>query len=295
MKKKVLVVGSVNMDFVTEVSHIPKVGETILGSPPQYYPGGKGANQAVAMARLGTDVTIYGAVGNDDYGKQLKQNLVDAKVNAAVKIVESQPTGMAIIMLEASTDNSIVVIGGANNCVQPDEINENLLNDFDIIVLQMEISTETVIKTIELAHEMGKYVVLNLAPAEKISTKLLSKINLLILNESEFTTLFETNDDSEKSLTSLVKQYDMGSILVTMGSKGSVYADGKEYIYEKALSVTTVDTTGAGDAFVGGVVSQIALDKPIADVMKYATKVASIAVTKLGAQSSLPYKEEVIV
>lgn len=291
--KKIMVIGSLNMDCVSRVSHIPKVGETISGTKPKYFPGGKGANQAVAMGKLGADITILGAVGDDNYGRTLINGLKKHHVKCNVKKVIDTETGMALIFVEDSGDNTIIVIDGANGHVSTSDITEDLIKPYDILVLQLEIPIETVKYAIELAYQQDKYIVLNPAPAQFLDDNLLSKISLLIVNETEFELLFNSTDFSNQNIKKIIEEKHIQSILLTMGSRGSKYISSSELYLVKAKKVNAVDTTAAGDGYIGGLVTCISQNKPIEDAMKFATDVAAITVTRQGAQHSLPTLEEV--
>ncbi len=286
--KKILVVGSLNMDQVTKVKHTPKVGETINGEGLELIPGGKGANQAVAMAKIGANVTMIGMVGADDFGKQLKDNITAMGVNDKVTITEKAPTGTALIMVNESSDNSIVVIAGANGLLKPEHVKSEWFENIDIVVLQLEIPIDTVNEIAIQAKSKGKFVVLNPSPATSLSDKILSLVDLLVVNETEFESLSGIVFESEDSLAKGYEELGVKQLIVTLGTKGSWYYDKTHKYFVPALIVDAVDTTAAGDSYMGALVCELAKDESIDKAMDLATKVAAYTVTKLGAQTSLP-------
>lgn len=293
-QKKILVIGSLNMDLVTQVEHTPRVGETVVGRGLIYNPGGKGANQAVAMGKLGADVTMIGMVGDDSSGMVLKENLVAMNVRDNVEIVADIPTGVAMIMVNENADNSIVVIEGANGKLEPEMVQKSWFNDMDILVMQLEVPIETVAKSIALAHELGLFTVLNPAPAKALSKELLSNLDLLVVNETEFETLSGITFEETKDLVRGYEILGVRSIVLTLGEKGAWYYDGDQVLHVPAQVVKAVDTTAAGDSFIGGLMSQISKGISISEALEFATEVAAYTVTRLGAQKSLPTLEEIL-
>ncbi len=291
--KNVLVVGSLNMDIVTQVKKTPKVGETVLGEGLATFPGGKGANQAAALGKLGTNVTMRGKVGDDAHGRELKENLT--KVNVIDKVETcSTATGTALIMVNEDGDNSIVVIGGANNEVLAEEVSKEWFEGIDYVVLQNEIQASTVNRVLEVAKELGKTTFYNPAPARAIEEKYVSLIDYLVVNETEFEEISGITYVDDSSLEEALNKLKVKNILLTLGSKGSKFYDGTSVIFKEAKVVKAVDTTAAGDSFIGGFISYLAQDKSIEDCMEFATKVASITVQRHGAQSSIPFLSELV-
>ncbi len=291
--KKILVIGSLNMDIVVGVKTTPRVGETVSGKLLVTNPGGKGANQAVAMGKLGADVTMLGKVGNDSYGVELKDNLAKVMVKDQVKMVDNCPTGTAFIMLNENKDNSIVVIEGANGELSENEVVETWFEGFDYVVLQNEIKEETVRRVIEIAYSLKKKIILNLAPARYISSELLSKIDILVVNETEFEFITGLEYNNETDLKLGFKKLNVGAIIITLGGDGSKYIDCKELISVEAEKVEVVDTTAGGDSFIGGFMYSLSLGKNIEECLKFANKVAGYTVTKLGAQSAMPFYNDI--
>ena len=295
--KKILVVGSLNMDMVTKVQKTPLIGETIAGVGLDLIPGGKGANQAVALGKLGATVEIIGVIGNDDNGRIIKSNLDKMKVQTEkLKIVTDKPTGVALIMVNESGDNSIVVIPGANAEIKPSDVKESWFEEVSLVICQLETPVETVRAVLKVAKGLGIKTVLNPAPARELSNALLSTVNLLIPNETEFESLtgvfIETKEDFFRGYDKL-HRLGVNEVIVTLGSKGAWYYDGHDYIDVKAKKVKIVDTTAAGDSFIAGVCDSLARGLPMSEALEIGTKVAAITVTRFGAQSSLPSREEI--
>jgi len=294
--KKILVIGSINIDLVTNVEKTPRVGETVLGKEFLEFPGGKGANQAAAIGRLGGDVTMLGKVGVDSYGNFMKSAIEDSGVKTDYIVDdEASRTGTALIMVNADGDNSIVVIPGANFAVLPEDITEEMISEFDIIIGQLEVPVETLEKAFKIAHDMGKTTILNPAPAKSLSKQFLSTVSLLVPNETELemlTGITVKNDSSINESYLKLKETGINQLVVTLGSEGSVLIDSNGLKRFAAKSVKAIDTTAAGDSFIGGLATRLSMGESIEASIEYATKVAAIAVTRMGAQSSLPYKEE---
>lgn len=293
-QKKILVIGSLNMDLVTQVKHTPRVGETVTGRGLIYNPGGKGANQAVAMGKLGADVTMVGMVGDDSSGIELKDNLVAMNVHDKVDIVTDIPTGIAMIMVNDNADNSIVVIEGANGKLEPKMIQNSWFDDMDILVMQLEVPMETVSKCMALARESGLFTVLNPAPAKVLSKELLNNLDLLVVNETEFETLSGTEFKDPQDLAHGYEMLGVKSIVLTLGENGAWYFDGDQLLHVPAYKVKAVDTTAAGDSFIGGLMTKISKGSSMKEALEFATEVAAFTVTRLGAQKSLPTLEELL-
>lgn len=299
--KKILVVGSLNMDMVANVDHIPVVGETILTNSLTLIPGGKGANQAYAAGRLGADVTMLGAVGSDSYADMLMASLKSAGV--AVESIlrkEDTSTGVAMIAVNAEGDNSIIVISGANAVLTPEDIETKMeiLKESDIVILQLEIPLETVLYTAKMAKSFGKMVILDPAPVPKeFPEELYQYVDIIKPNETELsmlTGLSSTEDDIENGAREL-KNRGVRDVMVTLGDKG-VYIDSEEcgaYLVP-GHKVNAVDTTAAGDTFTAALAIMLAQGKNIKEAAEFANYVSSIVVTRKGAQSSIPTLEEVM-
>ncbi|MFB3166713.1 ribokinase [Neobacillus sp. 179-C4.2 HS] len=287
--RKVTVIGSINMDLVTSTNQIPKVGETVLGNSFHSIPGGKGANQAVAAARLGADVTMIAAVGNDSFGKTLVEHLTNEGINTENIIkVKDTSTGIASIIV-SEADNSIIVVPGANNHVTPEVIekHENKIINSDIILLQLEISVESVIKAVELAKKHGVRTILNPAPIQKLPKELLEMVDYLTPNEHEQALLFDSIGGTEEELAKYKEK-----CIVTKGSKGVMIYKNGEKIEIPSFQVEAVDTTGAGDSFNGALAVALCDGLEIEEACRFANVVGAISVTKLGAQTGMPTKKK---
>ncbi|MBF4694963.1 ribokinase [Fusibacter ferrireducens] len=295
--KKVSVLGSLNMDLVTRVHKTPVVGETVLGEGFVQIPGGKGANQAATIGRLGGNVSMIGRVGEDEFGKQLMESLnhdhVDTKYVLKSK---SAPTGTALIMVNESGDNSIVVIPGANFELSTQDVSEQILEG-DYLVAQLEVPLEIIEKSFEMAKQKGITTVLNPAPAKALSPSILRHVDILIPNETEFKLLTGCDPKNEDMLDQGVSDLiALGTkkILITLGERGAVLCDGVTKTYFKAQKVAPVDTTAAGDSFIGGLLFALSKGESLDRSINFGTLVAAITVTRAGAQSSLPTWAEVV-
>ncbi|MDF1616434.1 ribokinase [Petrocella sp. FN5] len=296
--KKILVLGSLNMDLVTRVKITPKIGETLLGEGLEQIPGGKGANQAVAIGKLGGEVAMLGRVGMDGFGDVLMKNLATNGVEAQLtKAVQGPPTGVALIMVNDSGDNSIVVIPGANFALKKEDLTQEMFEGCDYLLAQLETPIETIEAAFSMAKEQGLYTILNPAPARTLSKQLIGLTDLLVPNETEFETLTGIHPDSEAHIKEGAQVlFDRGvkAIIITLGEDGACHVDATgDLHYEKGHKVKAVDTTAAGDSFIGGLLYGMAQGEGIKEAMKRAVIVGALTVTKLGAQSSLPTLKEV--
>lgn len=296
--KKILIIGSVNLDSVVAVDHTPVTGETILSGDITFSLGGKGANQAYAIGKLGGAAAMLAAVGCDDGGKLLQDNLASVRVDVScLKKLPDVSTGAAWIAVDRQGNNSIIVIPGANRHVTPDYIDENLalLRECDIVIMQLEIPPETVVHTARLAKELGKTVILDPAPAVKdLPEALYALVDIMKPNESELSILTGAAPSEYEKGARILRQRGTKNVLVSLGSKGVYWlgADGEGVLFP-GHPVKAVDTTAAGDSFVGGLAVALASGATLHEAIKYGQKVAAIAVTRKGAQSSIPSKEEV--
>jgi ribokinase len=271
---------------------LPKLGETIHGRNFMTAYGGKGANQAVAVAKLYGKADMIGAVGSDEFGKLLKGNLEANHVETkGVKIADTN-SGVAVITV-CGGDNHIILDGGANDAVSPAWIDENLdlIKNADIVIFQLEIPMETIIYAAKKAKECGCKVLLNPAPAAKLPEELLAYTDIIIPNEHEaaIITGHENEVDALKAL------YDNGNrnVIVTLGSKGCIYNDGKEIKSQTPFKVKAVDSTAAGDSFIGGYCSALCEGKTMEEAIRFATAVSAITVSRPGASVSIPTRTEV--
>lgn len=288
--KKITVIGSINMDLMTSTNQIPKVGETLLGNSFHTIPGGKGANQAVAAARLGADVMMVGAVGDDSFGKTLMRHLTVQGINTKnIMEIKDVSTGIATIILSAG-DNSIIVVPGANHLITPEiiEKHEDVIQNSHILLVQLEIPLESVIRAVELAKKHRVLTILNPAPIQKLPKELLEMVDYLTPNEHEQTLLFASIDGSEQELEKLKEK-----CIVTRGSKGVMIYKNSKKIEIPSIKVEAVDTTGAGDSFNGALATALSEGAEIEEACRFANVVGAISVTKLGAQNGMPTKKEV--
>lgn len=295
---KICVLGSINMDMVISVKRIPKAGETVFANDVKYFPGGKGSNQAVAAARLSSSVSMIGKVGNDTNGKRMLERLNEEGIEIEhIKIGEGLSTGLAIIYVEESGENNIGVISGANRKITRGDILEakNKIAEADILISQFEVSMEAIEEAFKIAKDNNVLTVLNPAPANKISSKLLELTDIMIPNETEIESLTGINIDSGKKVleaANILLEKGIKQVIVTLGDKGAYYIDSEFAQIIPAYEVKAVDTTAAGDSFVGAFCSKIDsrnLNREnILESIQYANKIASIVVQREGAQSSLP-------
>ena len=296
---RVFVAGSINMDVVATADRHPKIGETVAGRAVLYFPGGKGANQAVAAAKLGAPTTLIGRLGTDSFGRETKAFLAAQGIDLTfVKETAEAHTGTAIITL-ANADNTIVVVPGANALVNAEDVGGPVLAKGDIAVSQFEIPLPTITAFFIRARAVGATTILNPAPAIAFGQELLDLVDILILNETELgflskTELRDTDDHARFIEAARSLQMDRSKIVcVTLGKRGIVaLIDGRQHT-DFGRAVTAVDSTGAGDCFVGAVAALLADGQPIQSAFGYANIAASICVERMGAAPSMPTAEEV--
>lgn len=295
----IVVIGSLNMDLVVRVPKMPKPGETILGDNFKVLPGGKGANQAVAAARLGAKVTMIGRVGEDDFGRTLIQNLEVEGINVAnITRDLSTASGIAMITVDESGQNSIVVASGANMCLKPEHIRKawKNLGNVDFVVMPLEIPLDCIIEATRLGKASGATILLNPAPAQELPDDLLQEIDILIPNETELEILsgLPVHDVvSAKEAARFLLQKGVPAIIITLGEKGALLLEDEMEIYILSEKVEVVDTTAAGDSFIGGLTTALTKGWSLEKAVRYANCAGAAAVTKFGAQPSLPTPEDV--
>ncbi len=298
IKPKIVVAGSSNTDMVVKVPHIPAPGETIMGTDFLTIPGGKGANQAVAAARAGSDVTFIACVSDDAFGIQSIENYkLDGIDTSCIKVQPGTHSGIALINVAADGENSISVAPGANSYLLPEDIGRfaDAFKDAKLVLTQLEIPMETVEAVAEAAWSQGIPFILNPAPGAEISAALMRKVTIITPNETEAAILTSRKQFTEEDIPDMAYElYSRGvkTVIITLGSKG-VYI--KSFDYEGMIAgyrVQAVDTTAAGDVFNGALASALADGKALTDAVDFAQKAAAISVTRLGAQPSAPYINE---
>ncbi|MFW5713073.1 MAG: ribokinase [Brevefilum sp.] len=291
---KILVVGSINMDLVVRVPQTPKPGETVLGGDFETFPGGKGANQAVAAARMGGEVTMVGRVGQDDFGNTLIKALVDNQIRTTHVIKDSDAaTGIAMIAVASDGENSIVVASGANYEVSIKDVNNarDLMRETDILLIQLECPLETVSAAIDLAAAYDVPIVLNPAPAQQLSKVLLSQVDYITPNESELRIL-SGEEQVDRAVEKLLS-WGVKNLIVTLGPNGARVINDALDQHVPAYEITAVDTTAAGDAFNGALAVALAEGKSLLDAVRYGMAAGALSTTKRGAQPSLPNRDAV--
>lgn len=294
----ILVVGSLNADLVVRSPRFPKPGETISGEDLRIIPGGKGANQAVAAARQSASVAMVGRVGNDSFGPDLINNLKQNNVETShVQIDPESATGTATIIVDASGQNSIVLSPGGNGRVSPADLEDVSFSDHELLLLQLEIPIETVRSAAKRARESGLRVVLNPAPAvSALPAELLSLSNFLVPNEGELSLLtgqaVHDIPSAEKAARSLLERGTQ-HVIVTLGASGALVVNNELTRHIPSFDVEVVDTTAAGDAFIGGFASALLENRSLEEAVRYGCACGALAVTKFGAQPSLPTREAV--
>jgi ribokinase len=290
----IIVAGSLNIDHVVHAPRHPDIGETILGSDFRTYFGGKGANQAVAASRCGTPVTMVGKVGADALGDAILQNLLNEGIHIKyVQRTTEEATGVAQIVVDDQGQNTIVVAPGANGCVTAEDIRQakEVFSEAGVLVLQLEIPLEAVETAIQMGVENNAIVVLNPAPAQPLRPVVLSQVDYLILNQSELRLL--SGDDDHQMAIRKLQDWGCRTIVVTLGDDGALLVEGQTQNHLKPYAVKAVDTVGAGDAFVGAFAAAIAQGATPLQAAQWGNAAGALAVTKPGAQSSLPYGEEI--
>jgi len=290
--------------FVADISFsgpkIPSIGETILGKKYNVGPGGKGCNQAIAIARLGGNTNFISKIGKDAYGELALKTLEKNKISTQNIIQDgNQQTGVAGILVDQNTGkNAINVIVGAPSSLRISEIEKqiNLIERSKIFLTQLEVPKDVTLHCLKTAKENGCTTILNPAPASEISNEFYNNIDFFTPNETEaefYTGIKITNDQEAKQAADKLINLGIKKVIITLGEKGLFYSDGKEEIYLKANSVKAIDTTGAGDAFNGGLAYGLSKEKPIKECLKLANKVAGISTTKLGAGDAMPFSSDI--
>jgi len=297
---RVIVTGSINMDIVVSTARHPRPGETVGGSELHFFPGGKGANQSVAAARAGADTAFVGAVGDDRFGPELTSFLARAGVDGtAVRVVPGVSTGVALIVVDAHGENSIVVVAGANDRLEPADAERVELDRGDVAVTQFEVPLPATLAALELARARGATTMLNAAPAQRVSRDVSNLTDVLVVNEIELSAIAQqpvTRDSTLEELRAAVSTLarDANHVtVVTLGDRGAVASMGDRLVEITGRDVEVVDTTGAGDCFVGSLAARLAAGDAIESGLEFANVAASICVGRAGAGPSMPTAAEV--
>ena len=298
-RRQILVVGSSNTDMVIKAAHLPRPGETILGGTFFMNPGGKGANQAVAIARRGGPVTFICKTGSDIFGHQSQQLFEEEGINTSYVFSDSgNPSGVALITVDEKAENCIVVASGANANLLPSDLEkaEEAIERADLVLMQLEVPMETVCFVADIAWQKGKKVILNPAPAHPLPVDLLRHLYLITPNETEaemITGVKITDESSAAEAARALSGMGVQHVIITLGSKGAlIYSNGKAEMVP-ALKVEAVDTTAAGDVFNGALTVALSEGRSLKEAARFACKASAISVTRVGAQSSAPYRNEV--
>ncbi len=298
MKPHVLVIGSSNTDMIVKVPDIPKPGETILGNDFFIIQGGKGANQAVAAARAGGNVTFLACIGNDDFGKAAIEAYKKEGINTDyIKRTDETSTGVALINVAQSGENSIAVAPGANALLRPEDLRalDHVFQEASIVLIQLETLLETVKEALMMAKKHNIRAILNPAPAQVLDKDILEMVAFLTPNEHEAALLAEASGTSDNiaTLAQKLRAKGVNNVIITLGAEGVYYENEQNSRSVKGLKVNAIDTTAAGDTFNGYLATLLASGKSLEEAIQLANKAAAISVTKLGAQPSIPHASEV--
>ncbi|MGE8370458.1 MAG: ribokinase [Pseudomonas putida] len=299
MNAKVVVVGSLNMDLVARAQRLPRAGETLPGESFFTVPGGKGANQAVAVARLGGSVAMIGNVGDDDYGRQLHRALYVEGIDCqGVSTCPGVSSGVALITVDAASQNCIVIIPGGNGLLTPQSVQrfDALLQAAEVVICQLEVPVDTVAWTLARARELGKQVILNPAPATgPLPADWFACIDYLTPNESEaeaLTGVAVTDQDSARRAGERLLQLGAGKVIITLGAQGALLITAQGHQHYPAPVVQPLDTTAAGDTFIGGFAAGLVRGLEEGEAIAFGQRAAALSVTRAGAQPSIPYLAE---
>ncbi|MBQ0114311.1 MAG: ribokinase [Bacteroidales bacterium] len=296
--KKIVVIGSSNMDLVVSTPQFPRPGETVMGSDFMMNLGGKGANQAVAATRLGGNVSFIAKVGEDAYGREMKEQFAAEGMNIDHVTATDCSSGIAVITVNSDGENNIVVVGGANQRLTGDDIDNarGLIEASDIVLMQLETPVETLTRAAAMAHSMGKLVVLNPAPARTLPVELLENVDIIIPNETEASLLSGievTDNDSAAKAIAKLQSLGVKDVIMTMGSQGAATTEGGKLVMVPTPRVTAVDTTAAGDTFCGAFCVALGEDMDKKDAIAFACKAAAYTVQHRGAQCAMPRREQI--
>lgn len=298
-RPKIVVIGSCNTDMVVKASRLPVPGETILGGTFYTNPGGKGANQAIAAARLGAEVTLISKIGYDLFGLQALEIYRSEKINTDFIFTDQKsPSGVALISVDSFGENSIIVAPGASRSLSTEDIDKarSKLEEADIILMQLEVPIETVEYAAVIARDCGKKVILNPAPVSVLSPSFLSSVYAILPNriEAEMLSGIKVVDaESARRAAMAIGEKGIENVVITLGKDGAYVKEKDEYVMIPAKQVEAIDTTGAGDVFCGAFSVYLSENHTLAESVEFANAAAALAVTRIGAQSAIPYKREI--
>lgn len=296
MSNNILVIGSINMDLVVNVANIPKAGDTILGSDVETFAGGKGANQAVAAAKAGGQVSMMGALGTDTYAQELLLGLKNVGIDTGLVFNEQGSSGIAFITIDAKGENMIVVSSGANRKISKENLKKIDFEAYSYLVLQLEIPLDVVEEALNIAKNKNIKTILNVAPAQKLSQSIIKNIDYLIVNEGEAGLLANiqvSDKDSAKQAAKILVDNGANTVIVTLGADGLIWQGSESSGNLDAHKITVVDTTSAGDCFCGSFAVALSENKDLETSLKFANAAAALATTRKGAQPSLPNRTEI--
>jgi ribokinase len=296
---KILVIGSANTDMVITTQRFPNAGETVMGKDFFIFPGGKGANQAVAAARLDGNVSFICKTGNDVFGKQSIEGFVKENIDIRYSVVdEERASGVAVITVDQNGQNTIVVAGGANSKLHKEDIEKASAEytDVAVVLMQLEIPLETVMYAASFYSSVGAKVILNPAPACELPLSIYNHIFLITPNETEaalLTGIDIVDEESAARAAEVLLSRGVQHVVITMGEKGAYFHDGRQSFVVAAMKVKAIDTTAAGDVFNGALAVAMAEQMPWKEAIQFAVKAASVSVTRMGAQTSAPFRKEI--
>jgi ribokinase len=288
---RVVVLGGLNMDLIVKVQRLPKPGETVAGDSLLRAPGGKGANQAVAAARLGAAVTMVGRVGRDSFGRELKRSLRDeGVVTRSIQVSAERSTGAALIEVDESGENSIAVASGANALVLADDLPRRAIRSADVVMAALEVPLDTIFDAFRLARSAGVGTVLNVAPAQPVPAALLELTDVVICNEHELAAMLgrPVGVDAEAAAARTLRTFADQLVVVTLGERGALAVSGDQTLEQRAFPVQAIDSTGAGDAFVAGFVCGSWWSDSVAAALRMGCAAGALATTTPGAQPAMP-------
>lgn len=297
---KLAVLGSINADHILNLTHFPRPGETVIGKQYQVAFGGKGANQAVAAGRSGADIAFIACVGEDDIGERIRQQLVNDRIDVTpVETVAGDSTGVALIFVNGDGENTIGIHAGANAALTPARVaqHQKVIADAAALLMQLESPLESVLAAARIAHQHQTQVILNPAPATALSDELLSLVDMITPNETEaqiLTGVAVNSDEDAARAAAVLHAKGIKTVMITLGSRGVWLSEqGKEGQRVPGFRVEAVDTIAAGDTFNGALITALIEQQPMADAVRFAHAAAAIAVTRHGAQPSVPWRDEI--